>query len=197
MNKKDFLEACKVKSSDEIYDEFFISGTVWLFEKLFKDSWFDKYNQFKKYIAKRLNVHYNNIGIAGSAKLGFSLNPKKNFKDFDESSDVDIIIVSEKLFNKFWTEYLKDSYNPTTQIDNIKAISFCVFRKYMRLDCFRKNAYYDEWKKTTEGFEKDIQLFYNINNDIHYRIFESWDSVKAYYKSSIEQINNNNKIGDE
>lgn len=189
MDKKEFLEACNTKNSDEIYDEYFISGTVWLFEELFKDRWFEKYDEFKKYIAKRLNVHYNNIGIAGSAKLGFSINPQKDYKDFDDKSDMDIIIVSEKLFNEFWHEYLNDSYNPTTRINNINDISFCVFRKYMRLDCFRKNSYYEAWKKKTGGFEKDIQLKFNIDNDIHYRIFESWDSVKAYYKSSIERIN--------
>lgn len=188
MDVHELREACKSKSSSEIYDEYFISGKVWIFEKIYGDRWFNEYDRFKKYIAQKLNVHYNNISIAGSAKLGYSLNPAKNFKAFDENSDVDIIIVSEKLFSEFWQEYINDSYNPTTKVDNVKYVSYCVFRKFLTLDYFRQNAYYERWKKLTNGFEKDIQLMFRIENEIHYRIFESWDSVKAYYTSSIEKI---------
>ena len=42
------------------------------------------------------------------------------------------------------------------------------------------------------GFEKDIQVLFNIKNDIHYRIFESWDAVKGYYLNSIITAKNQN-----
>lgn len=42
-----------------------------------------------------------------------------------------------------------------------------------------------KWLKKTQGFEKDLQLDFEIENDIHYRIFESWDAAKDYYMSSI------------
>ena len=114
--------------------------------------------------------------------------PNKDYKSFDNNSDVDIIIVSKKLFDEFWEQYLYDSYNPTAKIKNINKVSFCIFRKYLTLDNFRNNEYYNEWLKKTNGFEKDIQLIFQINNDIHYRIFESWDSVKMYYISSINKL---------
>ncbi|MBP0982744.1 MAG: hypothetical protein J6A19_03385 [Oscillospiraceae bacterium] len=179
--------AISSKTAEEIYNDFFISGEVWIFKRIFGDKWFEQYDEFKKYISDKLNVHYNDIGVAGSAKLGFSLNPKKNFKTFDDNSDMDIIIVSRKLFNEFWEQYLNDSYNPTTRI-NIHAVSFCIFRKYLTLSCFRNNEYYNNWLIKTGGFEKDIQLKFQISNDIHYRIFESWDSVKMYYMSSINKL---------
>lgn len=67
-------------------------------------------------------------------------------------------------------------------------VSFCIFRKFLTLDYFRNNDYYNNWQKKTGDFEKDIQLQFQIGNDIHYRIFESWDSVKMYYISSINQL---------
>lgn len=188
MTVEDMKAAIKSKSADEIYNEFFISGEVWIFKITFGEYWFEQYNKFKKYVAQKLEVHYNNIGIAGSAKLGFSLNPTKNFRNFNDTSDVDIIIVSQRLFNEFWEQYLYDSYKPTTKINNIYDVGFCIFRKYMRLDCFRNNEYYNIWQKKIGGFEKDIQLRFQIGNDIHYRIFESWDSVKMYYVSSINKL---------
>lgn len=185
MEAEELKEAIYNKSAEEIYNEFFISGEVWIFKKLHNENWYEKYDDFRKYVAEKLSVHYNNIGIAGSAKLGISLNPEKNFKPFDSSSDIDIIIVSTKLFQEFWEQYLSDSYQPTTRIKNINRVSFCIFRRYLTLDCFRKNDYYQRWLKKTQGFEKDIQLKFQIENDIHYRIFESWDAVKMYYISSI------------
>ena len=105
--KKEILK----KEAEEIYNNYFISGEVWVFRQLNGDKWFEQYDAFKKFISKKLGVHYNDIGIAGSAKLGFSLNPDKNLKDFDDSSDIDIIIVSRTLFERFWQEYLNDSYS--------------------------------------------------------------------------------------
>lgn len=188
MNVDEMKAAIETMSADEIYDEFIISGEVWVFKNIFGKQWFYQYDKFKKYVAQKLDVHYNNIGIAGSAKLGFSLNPKKHYKAFNDDSDLDIIVVSQKLFSDFWEQYLKDSYNPTTKINKINYVSFCVFRKYMTLDSFRNNEYYNNWLRKTGGFEKDIQLRFQIENEIHYRIFESWDSVKMYYMSSINKL---------
>ena len=188
MTVEEMKAAIESKSADEIYNEFFISGDVWIFKHIFGEQWFYQYDKFKKYVAKKLDVHYNNIGIAGSAKLGFSINPSKKYKLFNDNSDLDIIVVSQKLFSEFWEQYLKDSYNPTTKINKIGKVSFCVFRKYMTLDSFRKNEYYNNWLRKTGGFEKDIQLRFQIGNEIHYRIFESWDSVKMYYMSSINAL---------
>lgn len=193
MDIEKIKQEISVKSAEEIYNEYIISGEVWIFKSIFDSEWYTKYDEFKKYISKKLNVHYNNIGIAGSAKMGFSLNPEKNFKAFDENSDVDIIIVSRKLFNEFWEQYLNDSYNPTTRIKNITYVSFCIFRKYLTLDNFRNNAYYNQWQRTTDGFEKDIQLQFQIDNEVHYRIFESWDSVKMYYISSVDRMKTERK----
>ncbi len=188
MNIDEMKAAIECKTAEEIYNEYFISGDVWIFKSIFGDKWFYQYDKFKKYVAQKLDVHYNNIGIAGSAKLGFSLNPAKSYMPFNENSDIDIIIVSQNLFNEFWNQYLNDSYNPTARINNMSKVCFCVFRKYMSLDCFRNNDYYNKWQKKIDGFEKDIQLRFQIENDIHYRIFESWDSVKMYYISSINRL---------
>ena len=65
-------------------------------------------------------------------------------------------------------------------------VCFSIFRKYIIFDGFSKtNPEYLKWLKKTQGFEKDLQLDFEIENDIHYRIFESWDAAKDYYMSSI------------
>lgn len=188
MGIAEYKSDLKSLTAEEIYNKYVIGGDIWFFKNKFGSMWYDKYDSFKLFISKKLGVHYNDIAIAGSAKLGFSINPAKNFKEFDESSDIDIIIISQKYFYMFWDSYRRDSYaSIKTKID-FNLVCFSIFRKYLTLDGFDlTNAEYASWLKKTQGFEKDIQLRYGIENEIHYRIFESWDAARDYYMLSIER----------
>lgn len=42
------------------------------------------------------------IQCAGTANWRYSLNPKKNFREFNDNSDIDVIVVSQTLFNVSW-----------------------------------------------------------------------------------------------
>lgn len=170
---------------NEVYNKYIIGGDVWYFKDKYGENWFDIYDQFKIFISKKLEVHYNDIAIAGSAKLGFSLNPTKNFRLFNEESDIDIIVISRKYFYLFWDSYRRDSY-AEVRTPNFNKVCFGIFRKYIIFDGFKKNNLdYLKWLKKTQGFEKNLQLEFEIENSIHYRIFESWDAAKDYYIASI------------
>lgn len=170
---------------EEVYNKYIIGGDVWYFKDKYGGNWFDIYDQFKIFISKKLEVHYNDIAIAGSAKLGFSLNPTKNFRLFNEESDIDIIVISRKYFYLFWDSYRRDSY-AEVRTPNFNKVCFGIFRKYIIFDGFKKNNLdYLKWLKKTQGFEKNLQLEFEIENSIHYRIFESWDAAKDYYIASI------------
>lgn len=58
----------------------------------------DDYYKFRKRISDKLSIHFHEVFIVGSAKLGFS--PLKG-KDFDLDSDIDVAIVSNSLFEHF------------------------------------------------------------------------------------------------
>lgn len=184
---KKFVEFIKTETTQEVYNEYIISGEIWVFKKLFGDEWFQKFDSFKKYVSKKLNVHYNDISIAGSGKLGFSLNPEKHYKKFDKQSDIDIIIVSQELFHVFWKEYTLCSYK-RVRFRNFDKICFGIMRKYLFLEIIDSpNNLFIQWEKNTKGFEKDIQMLFGIENEVHYRIFESWSAAQDYYISSIER----------
>jgi predicted nucleotidyltransferase len=61
--------------------------------------------QLKHEIAETfgLQVH-SDLYVVGSAKLGFSINPRQIFKPFDDASDIDVAIVSHDLFERVWHE---------------------------------------------------------------------------------------------
>jgi hypothetical protein len=61
----------------------------------------EEFYEFRKRIAYKFKIPFNEIYITGSGKLGFS--PFKN-KDFDYDSDIDVAIVSENLFDNIMSE---------------------------------------------------------------------------------------------
>ena len=109
MDNEEYKEDIQKLSVESIYNKYIISGDIWYFRNKYGYNWFEEYDRFKMFISNKLGVHYNDIAVAGSAKLGFSLNPKKNFRAFNDESDIDIIVISQKYFYLFWDSYRKDS----------------------------------------------------------------------------------------
>lgn len=62
----------------------------------------DEYLRVKALIASLLHVDMCSVVFVGSSSTGFSMNPQKNFKEFDDDSDIDIAIISHYYFNEAW-----------------------------------------------------------------------------------------------
>ena len=60
------------------------------------------YLKTKLDIASGLMIDTSSVIFVGSSCLGFSMNPNKDFKMFDEESDIDIAIISNHYFNEAW-----------------------------------------------------------------------------------------------
>lgn len=58
--------------------------------------------EWKEMLAEKTGVDSHGVLIMGTASLGFSLNPSKNFKLFDADSDVDVAIISHHYFEISW-----------------------------------------------------------------------------------------------
>lgn len=63
----------------------------------------DSYS-LKEIIAKKFSIHESEIVMVGSAQMGFSIAPRKLYLPFRDTSDIDIAIVSEVLFDSVWNE---------------------------------------------------------------------------------------------
>ncbi len=57
------------------------------------------------WIAKHLGTNPENITLTGSSRLGFSLNPRKLGSPYRESSDLDLIIISNELFEAYKEDF--------------------------------------------------------------------------------------------
>ena len=73
---------------------FLLEGTPFVFEHSPM-----RYVIFKEQVADRFGIGSQDVGIVGSAKLGFSPSPHQYGRPFAETSDVDVVIISNDLFD--------------------------------------------------------------------------------------------------
>lgn len=145
------------------------------------------YIEWKEIFAKKIGVDGHAISIVGSASTGFSLNPSKKYRHFNENSDVDVAIISNHYFEISWHH-----------LRNLGS-------KLYRLPPNQKAAVYDHVHRLiywgTIATDKILPLFpygrqwFNILTDmafispttdreINIRIYKDFESLRAY------QINN-------
>lgn len=190
MTLTEFKRDIKNLTNLEIYDKYIAGNDTYYFEeyrRLSKHS--QAYDDFKRFLSRKLSVRFNNISIVGSAKSGYSLHPKKNFKKFNNHSDIDIILVSSELFYEFWGYYLQMRYEYRSPIRYYDNITSSIFKKFIKLDSLDPTIEgYKDWLIKIDDFKKDIQTDFLISNKINYRIFESWDSAEMYYLDGIHKL---------
>ena len=81
-------------STIQIVRKHIISGDCFIFKQ-------DKYFDLRSEVADHFGLHPNEVLVVGSAKLGFSIVPKKRFRPFRKNkSDIDVALVSSKLFDQ-------------------------------------------------------------------------------------------------
>ena len=107
--------------------------------------------EIKNQIAEKFKIHPNEVIIVGSGKLGFSIAPQKRFKHFNVDSDVDVAIISEKLFDDFWLELLSFNINTTSRTEKEENL-YNEFRKYFFKGWLRPDKFPFRYEGKQEWF---------------------------------------------
>jgi hypothetical protein len=97
LEREEFLKELAVRPPDELAAHYLAQNEVAAFETA------DEYLAFKDLVRCEIG-QAQSIAIVGTGNWRFSLNPEKNFKSFDEKSDIDIAVISPDLFTATWKE---------------------------------------------------------------------------------------------
>lgn len=152
----------------------------------------DEYFEFRNQVANRFNVAFHEVFIVGSAKLGFSYHKQTVFS-YD--SDIDVVIVNEKLFEYFYSkisdyQYQLDSLHKTVSIE--EKSKYNIFLRYlvkgwMRPDLLPTSFQVDVLK--TEWFDYFQSISYNRSAVGNYKVaaglFKNYEYLEKYYTKSI------------
>ncbi len=156
----------------------------------------DLFVHWKRSLAKQLEVDPACITVVGSAATGASLNPAKNFKPFDEGSDVDVAVISYHHFTLAW-RYLR--MNPARRLS---------------VDLRTRNAWDDHvhryiywgtiatdrllgvlpfglaWLKATAAI---AEVAPTVGRSVNLRIYADYDSLRAYHVHGIRALREQEK----
>ncbi|MBR4401573.1 MAG: hypothetical protein IKT09_07845 [Synergistes sp.] len=152
----------------------------------------DKMDFFKEIVSKKLGISFHSLQIVGSAKTGYSLSPSKLFSPFHDevqgassSSDIDIAIISERLFLKFWDK-LRKIKNIWHNQHYYKHLTESIFRGYINdKDLLKIDALREEWEEMIRPVNFSLQDKLGFVHPISYRLYRSWDDLEEYQIISI------------
>lgn len=84
-----------------------------------------KYLAFRESVGRIFGVPTQNLAVMGSARFGFSTSPRKyqegSPKPFDESSDMDMVVVSEDMFVQALASFADYAWRQLRGIDELKS----------------------------------------------------------------------------
>jgi hypothetical protein len=148
---------------------------------------------WKRTLAKKIEVDPACITIVGSAATGASLNPSKNFKLFDEASDIDVAIISPYHFAIGW-RYLRMNGARRLRVDARTRIAWDEHvNRYIYWGTLATDRLLGvlpfglQWLTATSDI---AQIAPTIGRSVNLRIYTDYDSLRAYHVQGVRNRRN-------
>ena len=142
------------------------------------------YIKWRHLVATELGVDPMAVQLVGSARLGYSMNPKKNFRKFHEDSDLDIAVISAELFEKAWGE-LRDIIEDERFSKKKNYLRKLVFEECIALDIvLPRLSFGEQWSRSRDLFIQDLGGPFR-NCPVNYRLYRNHRSLRSYQVKSV------------
>ena len=152
----------------------------------------DRMDVFKEIVSSNMEINFHSLQIVGSAKTGYSLSPKKVLRPFHDEvpgvppSDIDIAIISQKLFEHYWerARHVKRiQYQPY-----YSNLTKSIFRGYINdKDLVEIRDVSREWDALVSPINVALQDKLGFVHPITYRLYRSWDDLEDYQLGGISR----------
>lgn len=150
-----------------------------------------RYANWRKKLSALVEVDLSEIIITGSGAFGISLNPNKNYRAFDESSDIDVAIVSEYFFNTSW-RYLR---NMGTEIHSMPPAAKQSIRDHVQKYIYWGTIATDKilpylpfGKKWIGALDEMAKEEPTKGRIIKARIYKDFESLRAYQVNNLKNL---------
>jgi predicted nucleotidyltransferase len=142
-----------------------------------------EYYELRSTIAAEFELHPSSIVVVGSTRIGFSLNPKHRYQLVQESSDIDVAIVSQERFDDYWERVFQ--YSRADLAWKARTFKTNLFRGWI-------DPRYLPNTRTFESAEKWVRFFDGLMQSRKYgrrritaRLYRSWDRLEAYQEHAV------------
>lgn len=189
MDANDFknllIEAQTDEAIDSLVDSLLFQGVPTIFENRHT-----AFNRLRAAAAKDLGVNRIDVTVVGSARTGFSLNPERLLGDFNSQSDIDVLIVSDYLFDQSWMDILTRRWTTVrTSGDVIENLNAHRTRGYIYNGWIWPDRI---WSALTIG-SAWFDLFNRLprqtdirNHQFHGRLYRTWDHALHYHRRGLQ-----------
>jgi hypothetical protein len=145
---------------------------------------------WKHRLGEIIEVDPCSLSLVGSAALGVSLNPDKNFKVFDHLSDVDVAVISHYHFTVSWrflrtNGHLRARLDPKSLVawdDHVKRLIYwgtIATDKLLGILPFGK-----QWLGAVNAMARLDPTF---GREVNLRIYADYESLRAYQIQSVRR----------
>lgn len=196
-------------SIEEIFQKHIVDGNTYFFSHVIESS--IKEYKTKSLIADSLGVHIHEVIFVGSGKLGYSLNPRNLFNEFDfkyaktkikkDKSDIDIAIVSNSLFESIskslfcFTDSFRNKWEKNEYYNDERLREFKVPICYKYFEYFSKGWFRPDMKPSGFDFcvknsfqELKRTLYQEFGRSIGLGIYKDWFFFKDYHMNNLKTL---------
>lgn len=196
MTPDEFRADLESKSDDALVELSLVDDTVPYVFDARPQSW----AAFRDQLAQKLDVGVGEIRIVGSGRFGFSLKPGNKFRDFRDTSDIDVVIVNSVRFDELWLALLRAAY-PRAEAVSLLPTWLAKRRNELYtgwlsplkikidLKIFPRGApvmaFNAKWFNALKGAS---QLPTRRHEDISGRLYRTWEHAALYHRSSLSAL---------
>lgn len=168
-----------------------VFASKWIIETIpfLFDNDFDAFLLWKHQLADALVIDAKDIIITGSACVGYSLNPGKKYKAFQDSSDVDVGVVSEHYFNVAWYDIRNyPKYKARGKLVNAlkEHRDYYIFEGTIAADKVAPVlSFGPQWNKAISNFRMGIPI---NGRDVKFRIYKDNMAFREYQIRGISKL---------
>ena len=203
---EEFKELLRREAPEKIIQDHIFGGDVYLAREHPR-----VLNTLRRHLCPRLRFEEQNVIIVGSAKIGFSLDPNGFPRRYTKSRDIDVVVVSETLFDTYWQTMLRWHYPrrwrlPGPDLRWVRARQQDLYWGWFRpgeigyegltfpdvLEPLRdlKTKWFDSFQSLSlyEEF---------LGRDVNGRLYRTWEHALFYHASGLQQIQTQLARGEE
>lgn len=161
---------------------------------------FQGWLRWKELLASLLVIDPYDVVMTGSASVGFSLNPNKNFKEFDAKSDIDCGIVSEHYFNVAWRHLRQSQVSWLTYPKKLKTAvnshkAMYIFDGTIATDRIMSVLPFGrDWQGALDIMSK---VSPTNGRDVKLRVYKDFDALRHYQAKNLQVLRGHILLGDD